>query len=127
MLYRVVRSIHRGYALTILWAYVGLFGLAFCFMFMFPPATLALVFAGIFGLAAAYVGEFMLGITENSLARGFLRRSTCPRCRGAVTGSVATGPRDSTRTTCPACGTVFERNGAEVDPDELASSPPIAL
>lgn len=122
MLYRAVRTIHRGYSLTVLWGYVALFGLAFCFMFMFPPATLALLFAGIFGLVAVYVGHLALGVAENSLARGSIKRSICPNCRQAIDQPATPPTQGSARSTCAGCGAVFERNGAEVDSDDAIAS-----
>lgn len=130
MLYHAVRAVHRGYALTLFWLYIGLFGVAFLCIFVFPPATLALLFVGIFGLVVAYMGGVLLGVTENSLARSALRRSRCPSCGGAMGEPAAASAVAfagapgvaATDRTCSVCGARFESSGSEIDP-EPSSSP----
>ncbi|MFO0874560.1 MAG: hypothetical protein U0575_11395 [Phycisphaerales bacterium] len=119
MIYRVVRAVHRGYALTVFWIYVAAFAVAFCFMFILPFVTISLLFVAIFGLALAYFGEMILRGSENLLARASLRRGVCPICRGSGELSRSADGRLG----CLECASLFERHGAEVDPDALDPAP----
>lgn len=128
MLYHAVRVVHRGYALTLFWVYVGLFLLAFCLMFVLPLATIALLFLAIFGLAGAYLGKLVLELCENGLARRAFRRQACPNCQGSLDEPV---PDASSRTktapprVCIHCGTHFEACGAVIE-DPQEHTPPLA-
>ena len=110
MLYRLVRTTHRGYALAIFWMYVAAFAIAFCFMFILPLVTISLVFVAIFGLAVAYCGELILGGIEHVLARRFLRRNICPGCRLEAMDRTA-----ADRITCLECGATFDPSGVETE------------
>ena len=110
MLYRAVRTVHRGYALTIFWTYIVAFVVAFCFMFILPLVTISLVFVAIFGLAVAYCGELILGGVEHMLGRRFLRRDICPMCRAeGLDRTVAD------RISCLRCRATFDPGGAEME------------
>lgn len=113
MLYRSVRAVHRAFGLTVLWLYIGAFVVAFFFTFALPIVTLAMVFLAVFGLVGVYLVELSLGASERLLARGFLRRSTCPRCQQGFPVVATPGGAMG----CMHCGSIFDRSGDELDPD----------
>jgi len=122
MIYRAVRAVHRGYALTLFWLYVGLFGVAFLLIFILPPATIALLFLGIFGLAFAWTGNLLLGAVGDALARKSLKRAICPHCQVRLEGGAASdrnraqeGDGPPLTVSCIHCGRCFEPSGAVVE------------
>jgi hypothetical protein len=125
MIYRAVRAVHRGYALTLFWLYFCLFGLAFFLIFILPPATIALLFLGIFGLVAAWSGNILLCAVGNALARRSLRRARCPHCGAGMEraahredsdGHGSSGAAaDQELVACIQCGRRFERCGAAIE------------
>ena len=119
MIYRILRAVHRAYALTVFWLYLLLFGVAFMLIFVFPPGTLLLLFVGIFGLVFSVVGAQLLAGSEHLFARFSLRRESCPICREAdvIQRELASDEPDGSIYRCRACGAGFHVWGGEVDPD----------
>lgn len=108
-LYRILRSIHRGYPLTVFWLYVGLFALAFPLIFVFPQLTLGLFGLGLAGLVGVILVAKLLDGLLHLTARRKLNAGACPDC-GARREEV----RDAGAAwQCEHCGTVFLPNGAE--------------
>lgn len=111
MIYRLIRSLNRGYPLFMFWIYLAMFGLGFLFIFIFPLVTIILLFVGVFSLLPAVLGQKLLSLTHNLAARRFLRRNICPNC-----GERDQPPFDANATwRCLNCDAVYTPSGAERD------------
>ena len=109
MLYRLVRFMNEWYALSVLWAYLALFLLAFALIFVFPLGPILLLFLGLAGMGVVVVTGRLLRGTQHKLARHALAHGRCPRCESAASSQI--GLNQSW--TCPQCGTRFGAHGDE--------------
>jgi hypothetical protein len=107
--YRLVHWITCEYPIAVFWLYVAAFLLAFSMIFVFPPATIVLLWLGLVGLAFVTLTAKLLGLGDRWLARHILDGGGCPEC----------GDRMQTRRDpacpwgCPSCGAQFSASGAQ--------------
>jgi hypothetical protein len=114
MLYRVVRVINEWYAISVFWAYLGLFLVAFALVFVFPLGPILLLFLGLAGLGVAIIAGKLLRQMQLSLARHALAQGRCPRCQFAMPQH---HPLQESWT-CIHCGSQFGIRGDEATPIE---------
>lgn len=106
--YRLVHWIAREYPIAVFWMYVAAFGLAFSMIFVFPPATIVLLWLGLTGLVFVVLIAKVLAFGDRWLARYILDGGGCPGC----------GERMQTRRdpacpwVCESCGAHFLASGA---------------
>jgi hypothetical protein len=111
--YRLLHWITREYPIAVFWLYVAAFLLAFSMIFVFPPATIVLLWLGLVGLVFVTLIAKLLGLGDRWLARHILDGGGCPEC----------GDRMQTRRdpaypwACEACGTHFLASGAQAVAD----------
>lgn len=110
MLFRMLYALNRWYALAVLWIYIALFVLAFALMFIFPPASLAMVFLGVIGLGVAGLAFKAMHAAQSALVRRMISRGQCPLC--SETNQY--GQREG-QFACVRCNAVFLDNGMEVE------------
>lgn len=126
VLYQIIRVINAWYAVAILWTFIAAFLLAAGLMFVFPPATIGLLFCSLFGLGVAVVVAKLLAGIQRGLARHALSQRMCPICRQPI-DPVPDSTTD--RWSCAACDMTFSQHGeevpnsAETSPDEPAPMP----
>jgi hypothetical protein len=115
--YRILHGISQSFSLAVLWAYIGAFLLAMALMFVFPPATILLLWLGLMGLGAVVIVGKLLDVVVRSVARLILRGGACPRC-----GRRMQSARDpGVSWDCEACAAVFEPDGRERYGDRAAA------
>lgn len=113
MILKLLRQLNRAYGYAVFGIYLAAFGIAFLFVFIFPPATLALLFISIFGLLFFNVLGFALRTLERRWNRARLGRGLCPEC-GAAALSTAVGNAGETR--CGMCDARHDAHGAWIKP-----------
>lgn len=118
MLYRLLRSINAWYAIVVLWVYVLAFLMAMGLMFVFPPAPLVLMFAGLGGLGIVVLVSRLLHGMQNVLSRHCLGTGVCPSCRRGL-DAVITHPGAGWR--CANCGAEYTTRGVEINLNDAAA------
>ncbi|MBM4114287.1 MAG: hypothetical protein FJ252_00225 [Phycisphaerae bacterium] len=113
MILRLLRQLNRAYGYAVFGIYLAAFGIAFLFVFIFPPATLALLFISIFGLLFFNVLGFVLRTIEKRWNRARLDKGLCPEC-GAAALSAVSGRTGEIR--CGACDARHDAQGAWIKP-----------
>lgn len=78
MILKLLRQLNRAYGYAVFGIYLAAFGIAFLFVFIFPPATLALLFISIFGLLFFNVLGFVLRTIEKRWNRARLGKGSAP-------------------------------------------------
>jgi len=107
VLYRVLHAANEWYGLAVFWLFVTAFIAALTMIFIFPFASLLLVFLGVFALLGAVMIGKVLGAAERGAARSSLRRHACPQC-----GSSLPPADDAGGQRCETCGGAFCASGA---------------
>ena len=110
LFYRVLRTISEAYAIGVLFIYIAMFGLALVFMFIMPPATIVLLWIGLFSLPVAIILGKVISVSLNSLSRGYLRMGVCPSCGHRAEGDQ---PLLQEEWTCPECDTTYTKHGGQ--------------
>ncbi len=113
MILKLLRQLNRAYGYAVFGIYLAAFGIAFLFVFIFPPATLALLFISIFGLLFFNVLGFVLRTIERRWNRARLGKGLCPECGAAALSAVASG---SGEIQCGACDARHDAQGAWIKP-----------
>jgi hypothetical protein len=113
MILRLLRQLNRAYGYAVFGIYLAAFGIAFLFVFIFPPATLALLFISIFGLLVFNMLGFALRTIERRWNRARLGKGLCPECGSAALSAVAAG---SGEIRCGACDARHDAQGAWIKP-----------
>ncbi|MFM1883791.1 MAG: hypothetical protein RJA05_2200 [Planctomycetota bacterium] len=114
MVLKLLRQLNRAYGYAVFGIYLVAFGIAFLFVFIFPPATLALLFISIFGLLFFNALGFMLRTIERRWNRARLDKGRCPEC-GAAALSAIVGGAGGVR--CGACDAMHDAQGAWIKPE----------
>lgn len=112
----MLHAVNEWYGLTVFWLFVAAFIAALAMIFIFPFASLLLVFLGVFALLGAVLVAKLLGAAERGAARSALHRSACPRCGAPV---VARNPAGTAA--CARCGEAFLASGALATDDHTAT------
>lgn len=119
MLYRFVRGFNEIYGVTMLFAFVAAFFVAFAFTLVFPIVPIVMIVLSPFLVVLARGGMIVLRAIEGALAREALRQSRCPAC-GAACDRVQLQPaegvagevgRSGLVSECPDCRRVFTDRG----------------
>lgn len=113
MILKLLRQLNRAYGYAVFGIYLAAFGIAFLFVFIFPPATLALLFISIFGLLFFNVLGFVLRTIERRWNRARLAKGLCPECGSAALASVAPGAGEIR---CGVCDARHDAQGAWIKP-----------
>lgn len=113
MILRLLRHFNRAYGYAVFGIYLAAFGIAFLFIFIFPPATLALLFISIFGLIFFNVLGFALRTIERRWNRARLAKGLCPECGAAALSAVVAGAGEIR---CGACDARHDAQGAWIKP-----------
>jgi hypothetical protein len=113
MLLRLLRRFNRAYGYAVFALYLAAFGIAFLFVFIFPPATLALLFLSIFGLLFFNVLGFVLRTIERRWNRARLGKGLCPECGAAALSAVVA---NQAATQCGVCDARHDAAGAWIKP-----------
>jgi len=120
MLLRLLRQLNRAYGYAVFAIYLAAFGIAFLFVFIFPPATLAMLFISIFGLLFFNALGFVLRTIERRWNRARLAKGICPVCGAAALSSVI-GHAGETR--CGVCDACHDAQGAWIGSVAQESEP----
>ncbi|MBL9140791.1 MAG: hypothetical protein JNK53_02890 [Phycisphaerae bacterium] len=124
MLQRILHTASVNYAMAVFWVYVAAFCAAFMSIFVFPPAALAMVFAGALLLVPAVAVGKILRAAARAANRPYLRSGVCPVCRAkGMRDAPLALPRDegepsevAAASACPACGARYEVRGEWLPP-----------
>lgn len=120
MLLRLLRRFNRGYAFGVFAIYLVAFGIAFLFIFIFPPATLALLFVSIFGLLVVQGLGFILRAVERRWNRKRLVQGRCPACGAAALAAMPDAPG---AVRCGACDARHDASGCWLPGDAPQTTP----
>ena len=119
MLYRFCRSLNEWYAVSVFFLYIGLFLLAVCLVFIFPPAAIFLLFFSIFALVIFRGLSMLISACERSIARNALGRGACPGCGFDLhEEQTMTEPAHG----CVSCGALYAASGARITAEDQAAS-----
>ncbi len=108
MLLRWLRHFNRGFGVAVFSLYLALFAIAFLFMFIFPPLTLALLFLSIFGLLVFRALGLALKWLERRWNLKSIASGTCPACGAAA---LSQSPSVAACTQCGKCGARHDERG----------------
>ncbi|MBM4111037.1 MAG: hypothetical protein FJ254_06745 [Phycisphaerae bacterium] len=113
MILKFLRHLNRAYGFLVFAIYLAAFGIAFLFIFIFPPATLALLFLSIMGLLVFKALGSVLLTVERRWNRARLAKGICPEC-GAAALSVVVA--DAGAMQCGVCEVRHDAQGAWIKP-----------
>lgn len=120
-----LRWFNSNAAIAAVLGYLGLFGLAFLLMFLFPLGSIVLIFVGLIGLGCVVPVIAAAAATERWLNRRSLNEGRCPYCHAEVLPSAPSAPSaPSGETTaggsngfgCLGCGREFGQDGSAREP-----------
>lgn len=109
VIYRIIRAVSRAYFYVAFAGYVLAFVVAFAFMFI-PIVTIVILLLSLYSLVFVAGAGQAIGSIERWMARGYLRRGECPRCRERIVGG-----ESIPAFMCGGCGTGFGTDGEEVE------------
>lgn len=102
-LYLILRAVNVGSSCVLLVLLMAAFVMAFAFMFIYPLASLILVFLGLGGLWGSVIVRKLASVGQLHVARSLLRQGLCPNCGN---------PRsDNLEHACKVCEARFESGG----------------
>lgn len=119
MLYRFVRGFNEIYSVTMLFAFVAAFFVAFAFTVVLPIVPIVMIVLSPFLVVLARGGMIALRALEGALAREALRGGRCPACGGAcdrvriepAEGDAGLAGQSGVVHECPDCRRVFTDEG----------------
>ena len=119
-LYLILRAFNVGSSCALLVLLMAAFALAFVFMFIYPLASLILVFLGLGGLWGSAILRKLASIVQLRVARSLLSQGLCPNCGNSRSDNIGHA--------CQTCEACFESGGIMIvatDPDDgMKSSVP---
>lgn len=102
-LYLILRAFNAGSSCVLLVMLMAAFVLAFVFMFIYPLASLILVFLGLGGLWGSAILRKLASLGQLRAAKSLLRQGLCPNCGNTRS--------DNIMHACKICEARFESGG----------------
>jgi hypothetical protein len=115
MLYRFLRGFNEIYPVTVLFAFIAAFFVAFAFTVIYPLVPIVLIISSVFLVVFARVFYLVTRRFERGVALASLRGGRCPAC--ATTCDVLRVGEARVQE-CPGCRRIFDEIGAPYVPVE---------
>lgn len=115
MLYRFLRGFNEIYPVTVLFAFIAAFFVAFAFTVIYPLVPIILIISSVFLVVIARVVFLVMRRFERGVARSSLRNGKCPACAAAC-DVLRVG--ESRVQECPGCRRIYDEVGAPYVPQE---------
>jgi hypothetical protein len=115
MLYRFLRGFNEIYPVTVLFAFIAAFFVAFAFTVIYPLVPIILIISSVFLVVIARVVYLTTRRIELGVALGALKSGRCPAC--ATTCDVLRVGEARVQE-CPGCRRIYDETGAPYVPRE---------
>ena len=109
MLYRFLRGFNEIYPVTVLFAFIAAFFVAFAFTVIYPLVPIILIISSVFLVVIARVVFLVMQRFERGVALSSLRKGKCPAC---ATECDVLRVGESRVQECPVCRRIYDEVGA---------------